>query len=216
MTRLVRGLVLAALTAAAALAAGFHVFVEFVRTMPPGPAASADGIVVLTGSEDRIITGMELLAAGRGRRLLISGVNTRHRSPEELLRRLGQASSSARCCVDLGYAATNTFGNAVEAAEWVRKWGFRRLIIVTSRHHMPRSLAEFSRAVPGVELIAHPVASRYVHLVGWWADRSSARILIGEYLKYLLASARIRAHEAMQALGPSIADGAVRSRASTI
>ena len=36
---------------------------------------NADGIVVLTGGASRISDAIELLAAGRGKRLLISGVH---------------------------------------------------------------------------------------------------------------------------------------------
>src|SRR4051812_22032869 len=53
-------------------------FVWFVQMMPEDekpPGRNADGIVVLTGAAFRINDALELLAAGRGRRLLISGVN---------------------------------------------------------------------------------------------------------------------------------------------
>ena len=53
-------------------------FLWFVWRMPSEEVAldrSADGIVVLTGGASRILDGIELLAAGRGKRLLISGVH---------------------------------------------------------------------------------------------------------------------------------------------
>ena len=53
-------------------------FLWFVLRMPTDEVAldrSADGIVVLTGGASRILDAVELLAAGRGKRLLISGVH---------------------------------------------------------------------------------------------------------------------------------------------
>jgi len=216
MARLLRGLVILAVAAVVALTVGFVAFVDRVRAISVAVGGGADGIVVLTGGEDRISVGVELLGEGRGRRLLISGVNTRHKSPEELLRRLGETKAAARCCVDLGYAATNTIGNAEEAAQWATRWGFQRLIVVTSSHHMPRSLAEFTRAMPQAHLIAHPVPSRHVQLAGWWSDRTSLRILVGEYLKYVFASVRIQASRMVQAIDPSVAGSRTMSGSSPI
>src|SRR6266849_6753243 len=56
----------------------FGGFVLFVSTIPREEEEfhrSADGIVALTGGASRITDAVELLAAGRGKRLLISGAN---------------------------------------------------------------------------------------------------------------------------------------------
>src|SRR5688500_18326125 len=58
-----------------ALAAGFVWFVWRVPDHEPVLDGKADAIVVLTGGSSRVIDGIELLAAGRGQRLLISGVH---------------------------------------------------------------------------------------------------------------------------------------------
>lgn len=152
--------------------------------------ATADGIVVLTGGDERITTGLELMADGRGRRLLISGVNRANKSPQELSRRIGEALPA--CCIDLGYQAMNTIGNADEASDWAKRWGFRSIMVVTSDFHMARSLVEFSRAMPEVKLIAHPVPSRFGRQP-WWSSRSLAQMLAGEYVKFLASSARLGA-----------------------
>ena len=63
------------LVAAVAIRGGF---VWFVWHVPAGETAlnrNADGIVVLTGGASRISDAIELLAAGHGKRLLISGVH---------------------------------------------------------------------------------------------------------------------------------------------
>jgi uncharacterized SAM-binding protein YcdF (DUF218 family) len=71
-----RTLVLAMLTIAVAAAGiGFLAFLSQLREAEAKPDRKADGIVVLTGGSSRVSDAMELLAAGYGKRLLISGVH---------------------------------------------------------------------------------------------------------------------------------------------
>ena len=172
------------------LALGLVAFAGLVHATWPVDVPSADGIVVLTGGDERIAAGLEQLAEGRGRRLLISGVNPSNKSTEDLSRWLGEALPA--CCIDLGYRAQNTIGNADEARDWARTWGYRSLLVVTSDFHMARSMTEFRRAMPGIKLIAHPVASRYAQ-PQWWASRSSAQKLAAEYMKFLASKVRLGA-----------------------
>src|SRR5687767_6436079 len=60
-------------------------FLWFVRTLPADEVvltSDADGIVVFTGGASRTTDAIELLAAGRGKRLLISGANRATNSSE--------------------------------------------------------------------------------------------------------------------------------------
>ena len=63
--------------------------------------------------------------------------------------------------------------------------GYRSLRLVTSWYHMRRSLLEFTRAMPDIEIVAHPVGSDGLRRGGWWHSRAAAILLIGEYHKYL-------------------------------
>lgn len=150
-----------------------------------------DAIVVLTGGSDRLPAGFELLRAGEGRKLFISGV---YRGVEvrELLALSRQAPGDLECCIALGYAADDTEGNAAETAVWMRAQGFRSLRLVTANYHMPRSLVEFRRALPEATIIPHPVAPRSVRLEGWWRWPGTASLIADEYNKFLLAWARAR------------------------
>src|SRR5262249_10632239 len=58
-----------------ALAGGFAWFIGRVPDQEIRLSSNADGIVALAGGASRISDAIELLAWGRGRRLLISGVN---------------------------------------------------------------------------------------------------------------------------------------------
>jgi len=169
---------------------GFAVFANAVKQAPPARLPNADAIVVLTGGEDRIDTGIRLLSQGKGRRLLISGVNPSTRAAE-IGRLAGQDSQLLRCCVDFGYVAVDTSGNAAEARAWAESRGYSRLILVTSNYHMPRSRAEFARELPNTELFSYPVETRHYHLDSWWQHPPTARLLAVEYVKFLTSAARL-------------------------
>ncbi len=156
------------------------------------PAFKADGVVVLTGGGQRIAVALELVATGRGKRLLITGVN--QATDRAALERVsGRRSDLFDCCVDIDRRARNTRGNARQAAAWARARDYRSLAVVTASYHMPRSLVEFSRAMPEVELHAHPVFPDDIDLERWWASATTLRVIAWEYNKYWisLVSARI-------------------------
>lgn len=172
--------------AAVLLVAGFVLFASGLERGETKLERSADGIAVLTGGADRIADAMGLLAAGRGQRLLITGVH-----PETTLDEIGRGLPTGRerleCCVDVGRSALNTRGNAIETASWVRARRFRSLIVVTSSWHMPRALVELRRAMPGVDLLPYPVVSERMRTEPWWTNPATARLLFLEYLKFLAA-----------------------------
>lgn len=149
------------------------------RATPPPPVA--DGIVVLTGGAERIDAGLRLLAAGRGQKLLISGVSGGLNLPD-LERRLGISPTTLRGRVTLGHQATSTWGNGAETAVWVRTNQLHSLIVVTAAYHMPRALTEMGRALPGIAL--YPAAVLPPPRPGT-NDSDTLRMMAGEYAKWL-------------------------------
>jgi uncharacterized SAM-binding protein YcdF (DUF218 family) len=168
---------------------GFVMFATAVMRQPEDRPVRADGIVVLTGGETRIHEGARLLRDGRGERLLISGVN-RIASRDELMKLSGLDEKEFDCCVDLGYRALDTVGNAEETRLWAEARQYDRLIVVTASYHMPRSLSELARVLPNVELVPHPVMPRSFRQEAWWLHFGTTRTLISEYLKFLPSAAR--------------------------
>jgi len=160
-------------------------FVLFVGNLPPTPATlpKVDGIVALTGGNERLDTAVSLLERGVGKRLLVSGVA--QETTKETVGKMSEGGPRFACCADIGYAAEDTHGNAQEAAAWTRENHFTSLVIVTGRYHMPRTMREFSAALPDVSLIAYPVDQSRIELNGWWRHPRTAQLLHREYAKYL-------------------------------
>jgi uncharacterized SAM-binding protein YcdF (DUF218 family) len=153
------------------------------------PTAPTDGIVVLTGGEHRVLEGLQLFERSRARRILISGVHPQT-TREDIKRRAKIPQALFSCCVDVGYKALDTSGNAIETADWAAAWGFKRIMVVTSNYHMPRGLLELSRALPGTELVPHPVRSSTYGSGHWWTSASAIRIVTIEYVKSLPVMAK--------------------------
>jgi uncharacterized SAM-binding protein YcdF (DUF218 family) len=174
----------------AGLLIGFFVFTVIATRGSVGMPAAADGIVVLTGGESRIAAAARLLEVGTARRLLVSGVN-RRTSRDDLRRLLKMHSALFDCCVDIGYEALDTAGNADEARLWAAQWHFSRLIVVTASYHMPRSLAEIEIALPEATLVPHAVVPRRLQGAPWWLQATAARTLVAEYFRYLPVMTRL-------------------------
>lgn len=163
-------------------------FTEEIPTTVDDPDSITDAIVVLTGGSERLNTGLALLAAGRAKKLFVSGVS-RGVELNELLRLVGLATADLLCCITLGHEADSTLGNATETAAWMSAQNYRSLRLVTAAYHMPRSLIEFHRAMPGVRLIPNPVFPERVKQ-DWWRWPGTAALIIGEYHKYVLTLLR--------------------------
>jgi uncharacterized SAM-binding protein YcdF (DUF218 family) len=172
-------------------------FMWFISRLPAEEVVldrNADGIVVLTGGASRVTDAIELLAAGRGRRLLISGVN-RSTNRSEISRLNPEFTRVVRCCVDFD-RSLNTLGNAVETRRWTEARGFQSLIVVTSNYHMPRALAEIGHQLPQVALLPFPVVTDKLRTEPWWTNSATIRLLLLEYVKYIFANVRIRLNPA--------------------
>jgi uncharacterized SAM-binding protein YcdF (DUF218 family) len=178
------------LTAIVLLAgAGFLWFIGRVPEAEVPLRGGADGIVALAGGASRVVDAIELLAAGRGKRLLISGAN-RATNSKEISRLNPEFAPWVRCCVDFDWSV-NTLGNAIETGRWAQSRGFRSLIVVTSNYHMPRALAEIAHQLPDVALVPYPVVTDRQRAEPWWTEAATARRMFSEYVKYTFARLRM-------------------------
>lgn len=167
-------------------------FVDFLSKVPPTearPARNADGVVVLTGGSSRVSDALDLLSAGYGKRLLISGVHPTN-GYTDIQRSLPDSQHLLACCVDLDRSAVNTRSNATETRRWAQERGFHSLIVVTSNYHMPRAIVELSYAMPDIDLIPFAVVGEKWREEPWWTSGAALRLLLSEYAKYLFAQTR--------------------------
>lgn len=167
--------------------------VWYSATMPDhvaDPETHTDAIVVLTGGSERLRTGLDLLEQGLGDVLFVSGVYP-DTTLDALLAEAGPVDEAVRAGIDLGRVATDTVGNAIETAVWMRAHGHRSLRLVTGGYHMPRALMEFEAALPGVTIIPHPVFPPNVKQQAWWEFPGTAALFATEYTKYLMVRLRL-------------------------
>ncbi len=195
LTGTIRWIIRTAVLLGLLFAAGFVAFTSAIAPDHLPDGRNADGIVALTGGKARIGEAVRLLSAGRGKRMLITGVNPKTTS-EQLQLLLPQGRDLFNCCIDLGREAEDTAGNAKETRDWVELHEFGSLIVVTSSYHMPRTLVELERLMPDAEIVPHAVVPSSFRAPNWWANRNVLRLIFSEYVKYLPALARLMATRA--------------------
>lgn len=183
-----RRLSLAAVALLVAYGGGLVWFADSIVETVGDPDTPTDAIVVLTGGSQRVQTGLQLLTAGKAKKLFVSGVY-HGTDVAALLHVQRQSPDALQCCIALGHAADNTYGNALETAAWMRQEGYGSLRLVTANYHMRRALLEFTRAMPEARIIPHPVFPEGVR-ERWWAWPGTLDLIIGEYDKYLWALVR--------------------------
>ncbi|WP_205927333.1 YdcF family protein [Rhizobium sp. P32RR-XVIII] len=175
--------------ATALLFVGFLRFADSVTTLKPPAEPKADAIVVLTGGYQRIDQAVALLEKGAGKRLLISGVHP-STTPGQIRKTTSASAELFNCCVDIGYDAIDTIGNAQEASNWIHAKGYKSVLVVTNNYHMPRSLAELAYVDADTQFIPYPVVNSDLKTRAWFTDPNALRVMLAEYVKVLLAAAR--------------------------
>jgi uncharacterized SAM-binding protein YcdF (DUF218 family) len=148
--------------------------------MPPNPLPSADAIVVLSGgihaaspprptvevseAGDRVLYGAELFRRGKAPEIICTGdvgPASIGRRPEaedmaELLVMIGIPKPS----IVLETEAQNTHEHAVNLCPMFEARRIKRVLLVTTAMHMPRSMGVFLRSCPQVEYIPAPADFR--------------------------------------------------------
>ncbi|MEP1441655.1 MAG: YdcF family protein [Hyphomicrobiales bacterium] len=185
---------LGAFIAVGVLVGGFIRYASIVTVPVPNFTAKADGIVVLTGGENRLREGASLLSKGHSERLLVTGVNP-NLSMASFQKVLGLPTDTLDCCVEIDRAAMDTIGNALATRQWNEHLDAKSLIVVTGAFHMPRAIKELSHALPDIKLIAAPV--NVPDGEAWWKDRARLRDMVREYMKFSVIIGRDIINDAM-------------------
>ena len=168
-------------------------FLHFTWNLPrtePAIEAEADAIVVLTGGAQRLDAGLALLRAEKSKRLFVTGVNADVTKP--MMPAYAGNADLFDCCVELGYQAADTAGNAVEVAGWAARNSATRLILVTAAYHLPRAMVELRRRLPDADIVPWPVFPAGGQIEHWWRVPATTGLLAVEFTKYVAALARAR------------------------
>lgn len=118
----------------------------------------ADAVVVLTGGKNRIDYAFALALRYHIRNIFISGVNEKT-SLEDILK-----NRSFDANITLGKRALNTIENALEILEWANEARVKKIFLVTSDYHIPRSLFALQKVCKGslqITPIAVPSNNNY-------------------------------------------------------
>ena len=178
---------------AAIFISGLQYFVLNLPRQLASPAHKSDGIVVITGGQQRLDAGLTLLANGAASKLLISGVGAGLNKvilANDL--RLSQTQRDLlMCCAELEFAARDTRGNARAARHWAETNHLASLYLVTANYHMPRAKLAFEREMPHINLHYWPVSPDDLHIDSWWTDPGLVRLLAREYAKFLAEFIRL-------------------------
>jgi hypothetical protein len=57
---------------------------------------------------------------------------------------------------------------------------------------MPRAMMELTNQLPGKTLVPFPVVADKVRAEAWWRNGSTARLMVTEYVKYMVARLRMQ------------------------
>lgn len=187
--RLLRYLGILVLICLACTFGGFLWFADKVTSLRAPDGVKADAIVVLTGGYQRIDQALGLLRDGAGRRLLISGAHPSS-TPSQIRKTTQGSRDLFACCVDIGYEAIDTIGNANEITRWIHDHEYKSVLVVTNNYHMPRSLLELRRLDRVTEFIPYPVINSDLTRRAWFTEPDVLRIMLAEYGKMVAAKFR--------------------------
>jgi uncharacterized SAM-binding protein YcdF (DUF218 family) len=176
-------------------AIGLFRFIGEIPGRPQTNPAQTDAVVVLTGGDQRLQRGLELLNQGIAKKLLISGVG-KGTTLEKLLAQypgadLGNVAEPTNVII-LDEVANTTFTNAVETRRWMEREGFKSMRVVTGNYHLPRSLLIFVHYMPDYLIIPEPVFPKDFQRKKWWSASNSLRLVLVEYNKFLITWLRLK------------------------
>lgn len=144
------------------------------QNLPPVEMPTVDAIVVLGGATrpqryprpwidlqeegDRILHGIRLYQQGKAPLLILSGGRidwkANQASESADLAEIAEAMGVPASAIVQDPTSLNTYENAVNVKKILQERGIRRVLLVTSAMHMPRSIAIFRKQ--GIEAIPAP------------------------------------------------------------
>jgi uncharacterized SAM-binding protein YcdF (DUF218 family) len=156
---------------------------------PAMPPVRADAIVVLGGNDgDRALRALGLYRAGYAPKIVLTGLERGSASPPanltwraEFLVTHGVPKSALRFEI----YSDNSFDEAANILELMKKQGWRTVIAVSDPPHMRRLAWTWHRVFKGSGLSYALVASetKWWSPGNWWRDEKTGAFVITEYIK---------------------------------
>jgi uncharacterized SAM-binding protein YcdF (DUF218 family) len=159
--------------------------------LPPNPVPKADCIVILSGGTvsripprptieiteagERVLYGAYLYRQGKAPRVICTGgladAATGQRAYADDMADLLEMLGVPQDAVIRETNAGNTHEHAINLNPLFHERGFKRVLLVTSAMHMPRSVGTFRRLCPGIEFITAPTDFRITELsLPWYRE----------------------------------------------
>ncbi len=156
----------------------------------PKDGLDFEAVLVLTGDRNRIPKAMKLLHERPSKICIISGAN-RMATLADLVNQQGKSAVNIHAVwkrILLESRSSSTIENATESLPLLKKHKIRRVLLVTSEYHMPRSTEIFQKSSPDIEFWPIAVPSEVSEL-NWIPNQT---LLLGiskfivEYWKWRL------------------------------
>lgn len=152
-----------------------------------GECAAADAVVVISGGDTNARTdeAIRLYLQGWAPHLVVSGAaaDKTSQSNAAVMRQRALSKQVPAAAVIAEEQSESTKQNAEQVARIVQERSWRRIILVTSGYHMQRASLEFQAQLPGVTIVAHPVARDRQWGPFWWLTPWGWWLAVGELIK---------------------------------
>lgn len=139
----------------------------------------ADVVLILTGGSERLNEGFKIFKSTGAKRIIISGVGDGVKKSD--FSKYFSSYSVDPNLVILGKTALDTVGNALEANIFMQTNDYKKMLVVTSIYHLPRTKIVFAFENPAIDVSYHCVISNKYLSRSW----SNVVLIISEYNKTL-------------------------------
>jgi uncharacterized SAM-binding protein YcdF (DUF218 family) len=169
----------------------------------------ADVIVVLNGRDtERSLAAVDLYNKGYSN-LIVMSTGSKQPGSDEFWKRVGnnfngkiffQRAVEAMGVPEssfkfIGNGVTSTYDEAVATSEFLRKQGYKSILLVTSKWHSKRAYLTFRSVLKNDEIKIIMQPSRYdaFRPDAWWKNRNDAELVFDEYVRliYYILTSRI-------------------------
>ena len=164
------------------------------------PLIHADGIAVLSGSVPyRILEGIDLYRRGFAPRIflapyegnpkyvrLMKSLGITYQTDFHVNRRIALNRGVPAEAIEVLTPTGSTRNEAEVIFDYMRKKGWRSVIVVTSEFHSTRTRLIFrSLNRHGVKVAVHPSRHDRMRLHSWWRSRARSKQIFYEYVKLI-------------------------------